>query len=398
MSAAFRGGQTSVGVLFVRFGTGVFCGVLQHVASIMLGPSRSASRPAALARWTPSLRWPRLLVVSASGCPRRCSTLIHRRSGHCHRRLSHWRQWLSFRRICMEDFRELVRRGRDRLSARRGLHLTPNGAGRAPSRALPARSGTRPAGHGCSPRTGPRPDGRVPPLLRVGALDAAHGFFILRVPVSPDQPSSPSLTDCPARGQLAGARNPGPVRPQARRPSQSAPLRAARRLAGGVSAAQGLRLAHRAAAVQGRAAQVPRGRGRRRVSGAGGTGARGHHRAGPLPLQRGRRAGALPADPALLHAQGHREAVREYPGDPRRPPGGEHFRRFQLSRMRPPFATPSSGPPDVEAPPRARALRTVCLELERIYNHIADIGAIAPTWPSWSPMRTPCGSRSGCCG
>jgi Ni,Fe-hydrogenase III large subunit/Ni,Fe-hydrogenase III component G len=30
-----------------------------------------------------------------------------------------------------------------------------------------------------------------------------------------------------------------------------------------------------------------------------------------------------------------------------------------------------------EAPPRARALRTLCLELERIYNHIADIGAIA---------------------
>ncbi|MEI7730407.1 MAG: NADH-quinone oxidoreductase subunit C [Verrucomicrobiota bacterium] len=32
---------------------------------------------------------------------------------------------------------------------------------------------------------------------------------------------------------------------------------------------------------------------------------------------------------------------------------------------------------DVDAPPRARALRTVCLELERLYNHIADIGAIA---------------------
>jgi Ni,Fe-hydrogenase III large subunit/Ni,Fe-hydrogenase III component G len=30
----------------------------------------------------------------------------------------------------------------------------------------------------------------------------------------------------------------------------------------------------------------------------------------------------------------------------------------------------------VEAPPRARALRTACLELERIYNHLADIGAI----------------------
>ncbi len=31
----------------------------------------------------------------------------------------------------------------------------------------------------------------------------------------------------------------------------------------------------------------------------------------------------------------------------------------------------------VDVPPRARALRTVCLELERLYNHIADIGAIA---------------------
>ncbi len=31
----------------------------------------------------------------------------------------------------------------------------------------------------------------------------------------------------------------------------------------------------------------------------------------------------------------------------------------------------------VEPPPRARALRTACLELERLYNHIADIGAIA---------------------
>src|SRR5437762_13866342 len=30
----------------------------------------------------------------------------------------------------------------------------------------------------------------------------------------------------------------------------------------------------------------------------------------------------------------------------------------------------------VEAPPRARAVRTICLELERLYNHVADIGAI----------------------
>ena len=31
---------------------------------------------------------------------------------------------------------------------------------------------------------------------------------------------------------------------------------------------------------------------------------------------------------------------------------------------------------DVQAPARARVLRSVCLELERLYNHIADIGAI----------------------
>ena len=30
----------------------------------------------------------------------------------------------------------------------------------------------------------------------------------------------------------------------------------------------------------------------------------------------------------------------------------------------------------VAAPPRARALRTLCLELERLYNHVADLGAI----------------------
>src|SRR5438477_1989990 len=31
----------------------------------------------------------------------------------------------------------------------------------------------------------------------------------------------------------------------------------------------------------------------------------------------------------------------------------------------------------VEVPARARCLRTICLELERLHNHIADVGAIA---------------------
>ncbi len=31
---------------------------------------------------------------------------------------------------------------------------------------------------------------------------------------------------------------------------------------------------------------------------------------------------------------------------------------------------------ELEVPPRARAMRSICLELERLYNHLADIGAI----------------------
>ena len=65
-------------------------------------------------------------------------------------------------------------------------------------------------------------------LYYVFALDAAHGFFILRVPVSPDAASIHVAHQRLARRQLAGARNTGHVRPQARRPSQSPPLRAAR--------------------------------------------------------------------------------------------------------------------------------------------------------------------------
>src|SRR5439155_13597925 len=40
------------------------------------------------------------------------------------------------------------------------------------------------------------------------------------------------------------------------------------------------------------------------------------------------------------------------------------------------FCHAVEGAAGVEAPPRGRALRTICLELERIYNHVADIGAI----------------------
>ena len=42
-------------------------------------------------------------------------------------------------------------------------------------------------------------------LYYVFALYAAHGFFILRVPVSPEQPRVHLAHQCLARGKLAGA-------------------------------------------------------------------------------------------------------------------------------------------------------------------------------------------------
>ena len=53
----------------------------------------------------------------------------------------------------------------------------------------------------------------------------------------------------------------------------------------------------------------------------------------------------------------------------------------------------------IEVPPRARALRVVLLELERIYNHTADIGGSPPTSRSRFPpvARKPCARVSSGC-
>jgi Ni,Fe-hydrogenase III component G len=47
----------------------------------------------------------------------------------------------------------------------------------------------------------------------------------------------------------------------------------------------------------------------------------------------------------------------------------------------------------VDVPRRARAVRTICLELERVYNHVGDIGAIC----SSRLTCTRCVSRRTCC-
>jgi Ni,Fe-hydrogenase III large subunit len=54
---------------------------------------------------------------------------------------------------------------------------------------------------------------------------------------------------------------------------------------------------------------------------------------------------------------------------------------------------------DVTVPPRARALRVVLLELERIYNHTSDIGAVATDVAFTIPAsRAPGGYRCDCVG
>ena len=107
--------------------------------------------------------------------------------------------------------------------------------------------------------------------------------------------------------------------------------------------------------VRGRLPSVPPGDRRGRLPGAGRTRARRHHRARALPLRRGRRARPVPAAPALLRPQGHREALRAAAVAPRHLPRRVDLRRHGGRATRSPTRTRSSGSPAVEVPPRARA-------------------------------------------
>ena len=130
--------------------------------------------------------------------------------------------------------------------------------------------------------------------------------------------------------------------------------------------------------------QVPRvdghsirsaGHRRRCVPGSCGARSRRHHRARSFPVRRGRRAGALSAAPAVLRPQGHEKRFERLPW---------RHTLFLAESISGDTAVGTPSPTHaierlagVEVPPRAQALRVVLLELERFYNHIADIGALA---------------------
>ena len=107
-----------------------------------------------------------------------------------------------------------------------------------------------------------------------------------------------------------------------------------------------------------------------------GPGARRHHRAGPFSLHRQRRNRGAARTAPRLRAQGHRVADdRRRPSSgprslPRAPPATARSPMGSRSRMR------SRRRSRIEPPPRARYLRALMAELERLANHLGDIGAI----------------------
>src|ERR1017187_5607969 len=212
-------------------------------------------------------------------------------------------------------------------------------------------------------------------LYYVYALDAVHAFFILRVPVPPDKPEFTSLTNAiPAVNwqereiqdlfglKLIGHPNPGRCALHDDWPDVH-PLRKDFDLHTQLPPFQGER--HKLRQVEGEGVfQVPVGPvhagiiepGHFLFSVAGepvlflqlrlfythkGTEKLFEN----LPVTHGvRLAESISGDSSFAHATAFCHAIERAAG--------------------------------VEAPPRARALRTLCLELERLYNHIGDIGAI----------------------
>ena len=230
----------------------------------------------------------------------------------------------------------------------------------------------------CSPPTSARATG-ASRLHHVWSLPALR-----RVParVGAGRPGASvvSLDRREASGrELVRARGHGLLRPRARGPSQPGAGRAARRLAGGrLGAAQGLRRPTAPCPrVAGDVPPVPAGHRRGRLPGAR------SGRSTPASSSPGTSASASPASRSCTCSCGCSTSTRA----PRSASSGcrggtgcsspSRFRATPRSATRSPTPTRSSGWPTSTVPPRARALRVVLLELERIYNHTADIGALA---------------------
>ncbi|HVV71363.1 MAG TPA: NADH-quinone oxidoreductase subunit C [Verrucomicrobiae bacterium] len=213
-------------------------------------------------------------------------------------------------------------------------------------------------------------------LYYVLALDAAHGFFILRVPISPDNPIFTSLTNAlPAANwqereiqDLFGLKLEG--HPNPRRCAlhddwpQVYPLRKDFPLHSTLPPFSGER--HKFRHVEGEGVfQVP---------------------VGPVHagiIEPGHFLFSVAGEP-VLYLQirlfyTHKGTEKIFENIPlshgvrlAESVSGDSGFAHSLA-----FCHAVERAAEVEVPARARFLRTICLELERLYNHIADIGAIA---------------------
>ena len=227
-------------------------------------------------------------------------------------------------------------------------------------------------------------------LAAVAAHDdsrrAAGRLRVLRRPAGPAgraggaaRPRAPGSA-LPGRalvpGQPVRARDPRPVRDRPRRPPLPAPPRPAPALAGRLAPDAPRRRAAAADAGRRRAVPVRQGRGTRRLRDPGRPRARRAHRARALPLLRGRGDDPEDEGPAVVRAQGRRAPLRG-PGLRQAVPLAEcDLRRQRGRRTASPTAWRSRTPARSRCPTSAARLRALLLELERLYNHVADIGAL----------------------
>ena len=121
---------------------------------------------------------------------------------------------------------------------------------------------------------------------------------------------------------------------------------------------------------------VPHRRRRRGLRDPGRPRPRRADRTRPLPLLRRRRNHPQTQGPPVVRPQRNRETVRGPPARrrPRRWPNGSPATPPSATPW--PTASPSKTPSASTCPPRPRRIRAILLELERLYNHVTDIGAL----------------------